>query len=153
MHVEFTFFEWLTLYFWAPRSGVESSTPPQLVPENHWRNSTVKFPLCILKTVQILAEFTIFEWLTLYFWASRGSEESTTQPQPVSQKRRRTGEVSTLYLENCANACWIYVFWVINPLFLSHTGYRRIADPFTTCPGESLIFDVIENFNSVPWKL
>ena len=29
-------------------------------------------------------------------------------------------------------------FWVINPLFMSPLGYRRIVNPSTTCPGESL---------------
>ena len=33
-------------------------------------------------------------------------------------------EVSTLYLENSANARRIYVFWVINPSFLTPPGVR-----------------------------
>ena len=37
MHVEFTFFEWLTLYFWPLEGTVESSTPPRPVPSSIWR--------------------------------------------------------------------------------------------------------------------
>ena len=36
MHVEFTFFKWLTLYSQAPWGAVESSTPPRPAPESPW---------------------------------------------------------------------------------------------------------------------
>ena len=36
----------------------------------------------------------------------------------------RTCEVSTLYLENCENARRTFIFWVINPLFLTSLGVR-----------------------------
>ena len=62
-----------------------------------------------------------------------------------------TWEVSALYLENCANACRIYVFLGINPLFLSPMGYRRIVNPYTTCTGESWTY--LWSFSSVSWKL
>ena len=171
MHVEFTFFEWLTLYFWDPWGNVESSTHSRLVPESHWRTCEVsalylencanacwiydfcvinplflshigltlnrqpihnlyrwfvdvpvKFQFCILKTVWMHFEFTFFEWLTLYFWDPWGNVELSTHSRPVPESHWRTCEVSALYLENCANACWIDGFWVINPLFLSPMG-------------------------------
>ena len=56
-----------------------------------------------------------------------------------------------MYLENCANACWIYVFWVINPLFRSPTRYHRINNPSTTCPGKTMT--CLWSFDSVSWKL
>ena len=62
-----------------------------------------------------------------------------------------TCKVSVLYLGNCANTYWIYVFWIINPLFLSPWGYHRIANPSTTCPGELLTY--LWSFSSVSWKL
>ena len=61
-----------------------------------------------------------------------------------------TCEVSTLYLET-ANARWMNVFWVVNPLFLTHLENGRIVNLFTTCPGESLTY--LWNFNSVSVKL
>ena len=36
MHFEFTFFGWLTLYFWPLGGTVESSTPPRPAPESPW---------------------------------------------------------------------------------------------------------------------
>ena len=90
--------------------------------------------------MRIHVEFTFFEWLTLYFRPHGGTVESSTHPRPVPGSRRRSCEVSTLHLENCANARRIHVFWVINPLFVTPRGYGRIVNPFTTCPGESSTF-------------
>ena len=60
--------------------------------------------------------------------------ESSTPPRPVLESRLRNCGVSTLYEgQNYVNACWNNVFWVINPLFLSPLGYRRIVNPSTTC--------------------
>ena len=111
----------------------------------------VKFQLCILKTVRMHVEFTFFEWLTLYFWTPRGTVESSTHIQHVPESHWRTCKDSTLYLKNCANACRIYVFWAINPLFLSPTRNRRIVNPTTTWSGESLTY--LWSVNSVFWKL
>ena len=49
-------------------------------------------------------------------------------------------EVSALNLENCANASRIYVFWVINSLFLTLPGYGRIVNRSATCTVESLTY-------------
>ena len=38
------------------------------------------------------------------------------------------------YLENSANARWIYVFWVVNPLFPTTMGHGRIVNLPMTCP-------------------
>ena len=101
--------------------------------------------------MRIHVEFTFFEWLTLYFRPRGGTVESSTHPRPVPRSRRRSCEVSTLHLENCANARRIHVFWVINPLFVTLRGYGRIVNPSTTCPGESSTF--LWSFNSSHWKL
>ena len=52
-----------------------------------------------------------------------GTVETSTLPRPVPGCCRRSCEVSTLHLENCANARRVYVFWVINPLFWTPVGY------------------------------
>ena len=108
MHVEFTFFEWLTLYSQAPWGAVESSTLPRPVPGVV--DVPVKFQLLISKTVRLHVEFTFSGWLTLYFWPLWGRVETSTIPRPVSKSHRRSCEVSTLHLENCANARRIHVF-------------------------------------------
>ena len=60
--------------------------------------------------------------------------ESSTYPQHERGSRWRTCEVSTLYLENWANACRIYVFWVINPLFSRSLGYVESSTPPRPAP-------------------
>ena len=42
-------------------------------------------------------------------------------------------------------------FWVINPLFSSPLGYRRIVNPSTTCSWRSLT--CVRSFSAVSWKL
>ena len=68
------------------------------------------YQLCILKTVRLHVEFTVFEWLTLYSWPLRCTVESSSSQRPVLRRIWRTCKDSALYLENCANARWIYVF-------------------------------------------
>ena len=46
---------------------------------------------------------------------------------------------------------WIYVFWVINFLFLNYPVKHKIANPSTTRHGESLTY--LWSFSSVSWKL
>ena len=110
MHVEFTFFDWLTLYFWAPRSTVESSTPPRPVSANHWRTCKVS-TLYLEKCPNACRIFMFFERLSLYFWAPRGTVESSTPPRPIPESHWRTCKVSNLYLEKCPNACRIFMFF------------------------------------------
>ena len=55
--------------------------------------------------------------------------EASTPPRPVTESHWRSCDVWTLYLENCANARRINVFWVINPLFLTHPGVRYNRQP------------------------
>ena len=96
-------------------------------------------------------ELTFFEWLTPYSWPLRGTVESLTYPWPFTWSRWRTCEVSTLYLENCANTRRIYVFWVINPSFLTPPWYKRIISFSMTFSVELLT--CLWSFNSVSWKL
>ena len=101
MHVEFTFFEWLTLYSWPLRGyGRIVNLPATCTVVD----VPVKFKLCILKTERMHVEFTSFEWLTLYSQAPWGTVESSTPPRPAPESPWPVWEVWTSYLENCANA-------------------------------------------------
>ena len=51
-------------------------------------------------------------------WTCYATVKSSTPPRPVPGSHWIICEVSALNLKNCANARRIYVFWVINPLFL-----------------------------------
>ena len=95
--------------FLSPTGTVESSTPPRSVPESRWRICKVS-TLCLENCANACWIYVFFEWLTLYFWAPRGTLESSTPPRSVPESFWRICEVSTLCLENCSNACWIYVF-------------------------------------------
>ena len=79
-----------------------------------------------------------------------GRVESSTYPRPVPGSRWRTCEVSTLYLENYANALRIYVFQWLTLYFCLLWEYGIIVNPPTTCPGELLTF--LWSLNSVSWK-
>ena len=140
---------WVINPLWSPWGNVESSTPAWPVPESHW--CTCEVSTLYLENCANAHRIYIFELLTLYFWPLRGRVESSTSSRPVPGRRWRTCEVSTRYLKNCANACWNNVFWVINPLFLSPMGYRRIVNPSTTCSGKSLTY--LRSLNLVSWKL
>ena len=85
--------------------------------------------------MQLHVEFTVFEWLTLYSWPLRCTVESSSSQRPVPGRIWRTCKVSALYLENCANARWINVFWVINPLFLTPLGTVESSTPPRPVPG------------------
>ena len=87
----------------------------------------VKIRLCILKTERKHVEFTFFRVINPLFLSPMGTVDSTTPLRPVSESHWRTCEVSTLYLESCANAHWIHILWVINPLFLTPLGCGRIV--------------------------
>ena len=100
----------------------------------------MKFQLSILKTVRMHAKSTFHEWLTLYFQAPWGSVELISHLRPVQWRIWWACEVSALYLENCVNACWFNVFWVINPLFPSPLKKRKIVNPSTTCLTWSLTY-------------
>ena len=94
---------------------------------------------------------TFFEWLTLYSQALWGTIESSTPPRPAPESPWHVWEVFAQYLENCAIACRNYLFWVINPLFLTPPGYSRIVNHSATCTVESLTY--LWSFNSISWKL
>ena len=109
------------------------------------------------------AEIPFFEWLTLYFRAPWGTVESSTHPQPVPESLWRTCEFSTLYLENCANACWNNVFWVINPYFWAPWGTVESLTPpqpvpesrWRTCEFSTLYLENCANacWNNVFWVI
>ena len=149
MHVEFTFFGWLTLYFWPLGGTVESSTPPRPVPGSRRRPCEVS--TLHLENCANGRRIHVFRVINPLFLTPRGTVESSTPPQPVPGSLRRSCEVSILYLENCANTRRIHVFWVINPLFSTPRGNGRIVNPSTTCPEESST--ILWSFNSPPWKL
>ena len=116
MCVEFRFlwltlysFLWITHYSW-PLRGYDRIVNLCATFFRRVVDVPIKFQLCILKTVQMHVEFTFSEWLTLYSWPFWSTVESSTPPRPVPGSCWRTCEVSTLYLENCAYACWIHMF-------------------------------------------
>ena len=123
VHVEFTFFGWLTLYFWPLWETVESSTPPRPVPG--CRRRSCEFSTIHLENCANARRIHVF-WVINPFISDPCGEtvEPSTLPRPVPVCRRRFCEVSILYLENCAKARRIHVFRVINPLFLTPVGKR-----------------------------
>ena len=137
------------LFLTPPGGTVESSPFPQPVPGSHWR--TCKVSIQYLENCANACRIYVCWVINPLFLSHTGTVESSTPSRPVPESRWRICKVSTLCFENCANACWIYVFRVINPLFLSPTRYRRILNPSTTCPGESVTY--LWSFNSVSWKL
>ena len=94
---------------------------------------------------------TVYRLSNNVFWSfNRGTVEWPTPPRPVPVSHWRTCKVSTLYLENCANACCINVFFSDEP-FISEPGYRRTVNPSTTCSWKSLT--CMRSLNFVSWKL
>ena len=110
------------LFSTPPGGTVESSTFLQPVTGSRWRTCEVS-TLCLENWVNT-CRINVFEWLTLYSQALWGTIEPSTPPLPAPETPWPVWEVWTSYLENCANARWIYVFWVINPLFLTPPGVR-----------------------------
>ena len=111
-----------------------------------WSFNSVSWKLCeCTSNLRFLCGYSFIPY------PSGGTVESSTSPRPLPWSHWRTCEVSTLYLENCANARWMNVFWVVNPLFMTPMGNGRIVNLFTICPRESLTY--LWNFNSVSWKL
>ena len=110
-----------------------------------WSFSSVSWKLC--ECMSNLCFWLINSSFLSPWW----SIKSSTRPRPVPGSHLIICEVSALYLENCANACRIYVFWVINLLFLTPPGYGRIVNHSLTCTVESLTY--LWSFNSISWKL
>ena len=154
MQFEFSLFEWLTLYFWPLWGNGRNVNPSTTFPGE----SSSRRRYCEVSTLHLgkLCEctsrtFTFFWVIHLSFLTPLGYVESSNPPWPVSVSHLRSCEVSTLHLENCANARWIHVFgWLTLyswPLWVN----GRIVNPSTTCPGVSSTF--LWSFNSSSWKL
>ena len=108
---------------------VESSTLPRPVPGCRRRSCEVS--TLNLENCAIARRIHVFWVINPLFLTPVGETvESSTLPRPVPGCRRRSCEVSTLNLENCAIARRIHVFWVINPLFLTPVGKRWNRQPF-----------------------
>ena len=149
MHVEFMFFEWLTLYFRPFGGTVESSTLLRPVPGNHrsrlWSLNSSSWKLCKCTSN------SRFRVINPLFLTPRGYGRifipSTTCPEESSTILWSFNSSSWKLCECTSNSR----FRVINPLFLTPRGYGRIVNPSTTCPGESST--TLWSFNSSSWKL
>ena len=167
MHVEFTFFEWLTLYSQAPWGTVESSTPPRPAPESPWpvwevwtsflENCTnasrqTNFNFVSWKLWWIHVEFTFFEWLTLYSRSLRGYGRIVNLPATCTfESLTELWSFNSVFWKLGEWHVEFTFFLVINSLFSSPLGHRRIVNPSTTCSWKSLT--CVRSLNFVSWKL
>ena len=146
MHVEFTFFEWLTLYSLPLRGRVDSPTSPRLVTLSRWRtceDSTLYLGNC---TSNI--RFWVINPLFL---------TSPGYGRTVNHSATCTVE-SLTYLWSFYSISWKLCecalnndFWVVNPLFPNLMRYGRIVNLYTTSFVGSLTY--LWSFHFISWKL
>ena len=151
MHVEFTCFGWLTLYFWPLWGNGKIVNPSTTCPGvsltfELWSFNSSSWKLCKCTSNSRF----LSDWPFISDHCGK-TVELPTLPRPVPGHRRRFSEVSTLHLEICANARQIHVFRVINLYFWPLWGNGRIVNPSTTCPVVSSTF--LWSFIFVSWKL
>ena len=96
--------------FLTPLGYVESSTAPRPLPVSHLHSCEVS--TLYLENCANARRIHVFWVINPLFLTPMGEMvETSTLPQPVPVCCRRSCEVSTHNLENCANARRIYVFW------------------------------------------
>ena len=116
MHVEFTVSEWLTILVWPLRRygwiispyttfHVESSTFLWCFNSLSWNSAKAR-------------RIHVFFWVICSVFLTLWGYGRIVVPSAICPGGHwRSCEISTLHLENCANARRIHVFWVVNPLF------------------------------------
>ena len=110
----------------------------------------VKIQLCILK-LRYAPWINVF-WVvnSLIPYPCGSTVKLPISPRPVPWSRLRNCEVSTLYLENCANARRIYVFERLT-FILDPSGGTVESSTSHDLYLEYLTY--LWSFNSVAWKL
>ena len=103
MHLEVSFYEWLTLHS-LPLWGYDEivnlfATCPVESLTYLWSFNSVSWKLC-----EWTWNLRFFEWLALHSWTPWGTVESSTPPRLAPESLWPVWEVWTLYLENRANA-------------------------------------------------
>ena len=134
MYVELNVFVFWLIYslFLSPRWSIKSSTPPRPVPGSHWIICEVS--ALNLENCANACRIYVFWVINPLFLTPPGYGRIVNRSHDLYRGSRwRTCEVSTLYLENCVNALWINVFWVVNPLFSSPWGTVESSTCSTTC--------------------
>ena len=148
--VEFTFFEWLTLYSWPLRGTVKSSASPQPVLGSLWRNrevSTLHFDNCA-NARQIHVFWVINPLFLTPLGNGRNVNHSTTLSQGVIDVPVKFQlfilKTVRMHVEFTFFEWLTLYFW---PLW----GYGRNVNSSTTCPGLSMTY--LWSFIPVSWKL